>query len=281
MKPRLSSALLACLYAVTGSIAFGLRVCRWRRKVIDRFVLRCLPELDAARRRSISAGFYAYLGELVAEVLFERFFDRETLAQRVRVENPEALNGLLDSQRRVLILSAHHANWEWLVLRCSTAFNAPLTAVYTRLKNPWLERKVRGLRGKFGCAMVEAPAAVQYLIEQRGKVPLLAMLADQSPSVKNKQQLWLEFFGQQTSFFQGPGWISAKMGYVPFFAAMRRERRGHYVVRFDELVPHGQRMNPEEILQAYAQRLEQHVREHPESYFWAYNRWKREKPLYG
>ena len=180
----------------------------------------------------------------------------------------------------MLILSAHHCNWEWLVLRCSTAFNAPLIAVYTPPEESMARTQGTRAAGETSVRDGGSTGGVQYLIEQRGKVPLLAMLADQSPSAGNKQQLWLEFFGQQTSFFQGPGWISAKMGYAPFFAPMRRERRGYYVVRFDELVPPGQRMSPEEVLQAYAQRLEQHVREHPESYFWAYNRWKREKPLY-
>ena len=38
---------------------------------------------------------------------------------------------------------------------------------------------------------------------------------------------------------------------------------------------------PDQILTAYTQALERHVRQYPELYFWAYNRWKREKPLYG
>lgn len=41
------------------------------------------------------------------------------------------------------------------------------------------------------------------------------------------------------------------------------------------------RAEPDEILTAYTRALEQHVRQYPELYFWAYNRWKREKPLYG
>jgi KDO2-lipid IV(A) lauroyltransferase len=107
------------------------------------------------------------------------------------------------------------------------------------------------------------------------------MLADQSPAAGNKEQAWLEFFGQQTSFYRGPGWIGAKLGYTVFLAAMRREGRGRYAVRFTELAMPGARWEPEQLLQAYVRALESHVRAYPEQYFWAYNRWKREKPLYG
>jgi lauroyl/myristoyl acyltransferase len=62
---------------------------------------------------------------------------------------------------------------------------------------------------------------------------------------------------------------------------MHRERRGHYVVRFVELAPASARAEPEQILESYSESLERHVRRYPDQYFWAYNRWKREKPLYG
>jgi lauroyl/myristoyl acyltransferase len=129
--------------------------------------------------------------------------------------------------------------------------------------------------------MVPAKEIVQHLLQQRGQVRLLAMLADQSPARTNEQQLWLDFFGQSTAFHSGPGWIGSKMGFHVVLANMRPLSRGHYSVRFVELGPPGARLDPEQLLKRYAVELERHVREFPEHYFWAYNRWKCEKPLYG
>lgn len=280
MKRLFPAALLASLYAVMGLVAAGLRLACWRRALVRRHVARCLPSASAARRREVERAFYRYLGELAAEVAYEPFMDAQALAGHVRLENPEAIEDRLASRRKVLILSAHHANWEWLLMRCSTGFTAPLTAVHKRLRNDTLERCVRGLRERFGCTMVETKQLVPHLIERRGQIPLLAMLADQSPSVKNPQQVWIDFFGQSTAFYGGPGWIGAKFGYDAYFAAMHRERRGVYVVRLVELLPGEPRKEPEQILRAYVAALEDHVRASPEQYFWAYNRWKREKPLY-
>jgi KDO2-lipid IV(A) lauroyltransferase len=265
-----------------GFVAWLLRVFGWRRELVRRHLARCLPELGEPRRRGIETGFYSYLGQLAAEVLGQRFLGPAALADRVRFENPQLVRDCLQATSgRALILSSHHANWEWLLLRCSNEFNEPLTAAYKPTRRESVDGVLRRMRERFGCTMVKAGDLVPHLLAQRGKVRLLAMLADQSPSAKSEQQTWLEFFGQQTSFFRGPGWIGAKLGYSVYLAAMHRERRGHYVVRFIELSRAGTRLEPDQILTAYTQALERHVRQYPELYFWAYNRWKREKPLYG
>ena len=282
MKNLLQSALLGVLYAALGFVAWLLRVCGWRRELVRRHLARCLPELDESRRRDIEAGFYSHLGQLAAEVLAQRFLSPAAVADRVRFENPELVQDCLQATRgRALILSSHHANWEWLLLRCSSAFGVPLTAAYKPTRRESVDGVLRRARERFGGKMVKAKDLVPYLLEQRGQVRLLAMLADQSPSARAEQQTWLEFFGQSTSFFRGPGWIGAKLGYTVYLAAMHRERRGQYVVRFIELARAGTPLEPDQILVAYTQALERHVRQYPELYFWAYNRWKREKPLYG
>jgi KDO2-lipid IV(A) lauroyltransferase len=272
---------LSWLYAAMAAVTGAMRLAGWRRGLITRHLERCLPEAGAARRHRIAASFYDYLGELAAEFGHSSAMSREEIAERVQLDNPDAVADVLRAGRRVLILSSHHCNWEWLLLRCSMTFDAPLTAAYKRMRNARVDRAVRVLRERFGGTMVAAKELVPYLLEQRGQVRLLAMLADQSPAAGNKEQAWLEFFGQQTSFHRGPGWIGAKLGYTVFLAAMRREGRGRYAVRFIELAMPGARREPEQLLQAYVAALESHVRAYPGQYFWAYNRWKREKPLYG
>jgi Kdo2-lipid IVA lauroyltransferase/acyltransferase len=277
----LSFLPLSWLYVVMGIVAGTLRLIGWRRKLVAQHLERCLPDADLAQRRQITRDFYRYLGELSAEIGYATSISREALQERVRLENPEVVADALRAGQRLLILSAHHCNWEWLLLRCSVTFDAPLTATYKRMRNPRTDQAVRALREQFGGTMVPAKQLVPHLLRERGRVRLLAMLADQSPPAINEQQSWLQFFGQPTAFHSGPGWIGAKMGYAVVLATMRREGRGRYSVRFVELAAAGKRLDSAEILESYVHELESHVRAHPGQYFWAYNRWKREKPLYG
>ena len=78
-----------------------------------------------------------------------------------------------------------------------------------------------------------------------------------------------------------PGWIGARLGYQPVFIAMRPDGRGRYIARFEPLAAPGERLDPDALLRAYVAALERQVREHPAQYFWAYNRWKGPRRLYG
>ena len=76
---------------------------------------------------------------------------QQPLANRVRFENPELVRDCLQATPgRALILSSHHANWEWLLLRCSSEFNEPLTAAYKPTRRESVDGVLRA------CASVSA-----------------------------------------------------------------------------------------------------------------------------
>jgi KDO2-lipid IV(A) lauroyltransferase len=280
MLRLLSFLPLPVLYALFGVVARLFRAVGWRRELVDQGIARCLPAREPRDRKEVAQQFYVWLGQLAAEFVAGARMPEDALADRLGFENEALVRDALRDGRRVLLLAAHHCNWEWLLLRCSTAFGEPLVAAYKPASRETADRVLRDMRGRFRATMIPAPDLVQHLIRQRGAVRLLAMLADQSPSARSEQQIWLPFLGEETSFFQGPGWIAAKLGYVPVFIAMRREARGRYVARFVPLVAPGEKPGAEQILKSYVAALEQQVRQYPAQYFWAYNRWKRAKRLY-
>ena len=273
---RLISRLpLPLLYVLCGFLAWLLRVTRWRRDLVDDGLSRCLAEKSQAERSAIARDFYAGLGRLVAEFLHGRRMTEDELEHRLRFENDAVVHDALAQGRRVLIVAGHHCNWEWLLLTVSLRFRAPLTVPYKRLSREGADRWARETRSRFGATMVPAQELGPYLVARRRQVKLIAMLADQSPSRSNEGQTWLPFFGQDTSFFQGPGWIGERLRFEPVFIAMRPDGKGRYVARFVPLGAPGERMAAERILQAYVSALEQAIGAHPALYFWAYKRWKR------
>ena len=281
MLLRLISRLpLPLLYAFFGVVARCLRVAGWRRRLVDDGLARCLPERGVAERNDIAREFYASLGRLAAEILHANRIAPDRLEERLRFENDAAVREALAGGRRLLLLAAHHCNWEWLLLELSRRLGQPLVAPYKRVSVASADRWACDMRSRFGATMIQANDLVAHLIAQRGQVKLIAMLADQSPAARSDNQSWLPFFGQETAFFQGPGWISAKLGFDPVFIAMRPEGRGRYVARFVPLAAPGERLDPDQVLRAYVRELERQVHEYPASYFWAYNRWKRAKRLY-
>jgi KDO2-lipid IV(A) lauroyltransferase len=265
---------LPVLYGLCGALAWILRVVRWRRPLVDDALRRCLPGKTAAERSRIARDFYAGVGELVAEILRGGRLSTEELERRLRFENDAVVRDALAQGRRVLLVAGHHCNWEWLLLEVSRRFGVPLTAPYKRISLASADRWARATRSRFGATMVPSRDIGAYLVANRRRVRLLAMLADQSPSRSSEDQVWLPFFGQDTAFFQGPGWIGERLRFEPVFIAMRPEGKGRYVARFVPLGAPGERMDANQVLRAYVGALEEAIGAHPARYFWAYNRWK-------
>jgi Kdo2-lipid IVA lauroyltransferase/acyltransferase len=276
----LSILPLTVLYAVFGAAASFARLVGWRRGYVRSGLARCLPGATEAERARVADEFYGYLGELVAEAVHGVRIAPEDLVDRLRFEDAEVVEAMLRDGKRVLLLAAHQCNWEWLLLRCSTAFGVPLVAAFKPASRARADVELTAMRSRFGATMVAARQVVNHLIAKRGAVPLLALVADQSPAPGNEQQQWITFFGTETAFFAGPGWVSARLGYQPVYIDMRRESRGRYVARFVPLLEPGERADPQRTTEAYVRAVEASVRERPAQYFWAYNRWKRSRPVY-
>jgi KDO2-lipid IV(A) lauroyltransferase len=275
MLLRLISRLpLPVLYALFGLIAWILRVVRWRRDLVDDGLGRCLPDKIPAERADIAHEFYIGVGRLAAEVMHGSRMSADELDQRLRFENDAVVHDALAQGRRVLLVAGHHYNWEWLLLAVSRRFAEPLVVPYKRISVASADSWARATRSQFGATMVPAKDIGSYLVARRRQVKLIAMLADQSPARTNESQVWLPFFGHDTAFFQGPGWIGERLRFEPVFIAMRPDGKGRYVARFVPLGAPGGRMEAEQILRAYIAALEQAIRAHPAGYFWAYNRWK-------
>lgn len=275
MLRALSLLPLSVLYAVRAVVTWFLQILRWRQDIVIGARGRCLPELAPSERLSIMRCFDGYLNELAAEVLHAGRISHADLEQRMRIENPEVVLRPLQDGRRVMLLAAHHDKWEWLLQRRSTAFDAPLMAVYKPASWSHADRSLRDMHSHIGAEMIPAKTLVRTLLGRRGRTSLLTLLADQSPSARSTQQVWLQYFGQDIAFFPGPGLIGAKMRYLPIFIAMRRESRGHYAARLLPLVSSGERAEPAQILFAYVKALEAPLRENLEYQLWAYNRGKR------
>jgi KDO2-lipid IV(A) lauroyltransferase len=282
MLSRLLTLLpLPFLYALCGGLVWLLRIAGWRRPLVMDGLALCLPGSGPAELRRRAREFYAWFGRLVAEFVYEARMSTAEFEERLRFEDDSVVRDALAQGRRVLLVAGHHCNWEWLHLECSRRFGEQVVAPYKPISREGPDRWVLGMRRRFGAIMVPATEIGPYLVARRRQVRLIAMLADQSPSADSEKQVWLPFFGRETSFFQGPGWIGEKLRFEPVFVAMRPAGRGHYVARFVPLSVPGERLDAVEILRRYAGALEEQIRRHPANYFWAYNRWKRPRRPHG
>jgi KDO2-lipid IV(A) lauroyltransferase len=180
----------------------------------------------------------------------------------------------------VLLVAAHQANWEWLLLALSTQLGVPVDAAYKPLVDNWAEIEMRKLRSRFGARLIPAQELLGDIIKQRHAPRAIAMVADQEPVTSERKQ-WIRFLNRDTAFFLGPEEITRATKYASFFSRLKRTARGHYEVEFVPLAQAGETLAPGEFTARYAALVEAQIREAPADWPWSHKRWKLKKPLYG
>ncbi|MBP2674672.1 MAG: htrB [Deltaproteobacteria bacterium] len=231
------------------------------------------PELDR-----ITRGCYAEYGRILAEILHSDRLLREK-------EDRFDLRGLpiLEEARRngtgLLILTGHLGNFIVLAhLLGSMGFR--MTGVAKRIANPYLNREVEAVYGRYGSTIIEVRGARN---DPQGGIRLYRSLKQGNTVVAMVDQdagpegYISTFFGLPTSLPSGPVRLAFRSGAkVTTGFATREDGR----IRM-EVQPHidcSRADSPDAaeriVLDEYSRRMEAVVRRVPEQYFWFHKKWK-------
>ncbi len=256
------------------------KVIPYRRHVVVANLTASFPEWNERQRELVIRDYYRGFGDMLVEVMRSLRLTREELEQRVVLRNAQLIREEIGKGRPVLLVAAHQANWEWMLLGLSTQLGIPVDAAYKPLVDNWAEIEMRKLRGRFGARLIPAQELLGDIIKQRNAPRVIAMVADQEPVTSERKQ-WVRFLNRDTAFFLGPEEITRATRYASYFLRLRRTSRGHYEVEFVPLAAAGEQLPPGEFTTRYARLVEAQIRESPADWPWSHKRWKLKKPLYG
>lgn len=272
---------LSLWYPVASFLAWmAWKVIPYRRHVVLANLTASFPDWTDEQRERVIRDYYRGFGDMLVEVMRSLRLTPGDLERRVVLRNPELVRDEIAKGRPVLLVAAHQANWEWMLLGLSTQLGFPVDAAYKPLVDNWAEIEMRKLRGRFGARLIPAQELLGDIIKQRHAPRAIAMVADQEPVTSERKQ-WLRFLNRDTAFFLGPEEITRATRYASFFLRLKRTSRGHYEVEFVPLACAGEQLPAGEFTARYARLVEAQIREAPADWPWSHKRWKLKKPLYG
>jgi KDO2-lipid IV(A) lauroyltransferase len=272
---------LGVLYAFGGVVhLLAFRVAKLRVAMVDGNLAKAFPDRTPQERAQLAARYRRNITDVAMEVLKGFAISPRELRDRVRLDGLEPVRARLDAGQPVMLVAAHHCNWEWMLLALSLDLGHPLHAIYKPMKNGTAERAFHWLRTRFGGRLTPAKQIVPEILRRKDEVRAIAMLGDQVPTT-SPSKFWTKFLTQDTAFYMGGEEIARAAGYPVYAIEMERVARGRYVARVVPLASAGDGLEvPKEVTRRYAQRLEAHIRAHPADWLWSHNRWKLKKPLY-
>lgn len=256
---RLGEALGGLLY----------HLAKARRRVGLTNLQLCFPALTAAERRDLIHAHFRALGRATLQETVSWWGHRDEVERLTRFEGLEYLQPHLG--RPLIWLAPHFVGLNIGGVRVTAEF-APIVSLYSRIKNPLIDRLMLKARTRFGeSEMYARHDGIKPVIRAIRKGRPFYYLPDMD--FGRKDAAFVPFFGVPAATVTALPRLARATGAVVVPCVTRQEGDG-YVTRFypawsdfpsDDVVADTRRMN------AF---IEDRVREQPAQYFWLHKRFK-------
>ena len=261
-------------------------IARYRRRIVRQNLLSAFPEKTDKERRLIEIRFYRWLCDYFFETVKLTSMSKRTMKKRMRFENNELIQRLLDEGKSIVLMLGHYGNWEWISSIPLHIHKEPNEwgryQIYHPIENAVLNKLFLRIRGRMGVQSVPMNETLRVLMhtKQEGKPSMTGFIADQAPRWLDIR-LWAPFLNHpETPFFIGPERIAKKLDFTMVYLDVRCERRGYYIATYRLMTEHPKDYKDYELTEWYARLLDETIQRKPEYWLWTHNRWKRTKQLY-
>ena len=200
---------------------------------------------------------------------------REDLLKFVSFKNIDVINNHISNNERVVVLTSHQCNWEWLAISAEINLISNLHFIYKKLSNSTFDEIMYKSRSRFGSILLESKDAISKLKSEINNIEVLGVVADQSPNNKNRIE-WAKMLNQDTAFFDSINYIPKLTNSIVYYASMARESRGRYIVNFIK-ISNPKSSDKKSIIKEYAKQLEYQIIQNPGDWLWSHKRWKLTK----
>lgn len=267
----------AALYALSDFLFLVLyRIGGYRKKVVRTNLKNSFPNKSEQERRIIEAKFYHHLFDLILEGIRNFSISKAELIRRCPVTNPEFFEHYVANNKSVIIVAGHYNNWEMAAMACAPQISHHSIAIYSPLKDPFMDQKAKASRSKYGLEMISKKIVKKIFEKYRGQLTATMFASDQSPSSAANAH-WMTFLNQDTAVLWGTERYAIEYDYPVIYGHITKLRRGYYNMTFTTLEDNPTKTATGEITEKHTRMLEQHILEAPEYWLWTHKRWKRKR----
>lgn len=250
---------------------------RKRRPIAEENMRRCLPELSPEERAAILRENYAHYGALALEILhlFSPFPShyRSYVRKNARLHGLEHWKAAQARGRGVLFISAHLANWEFMVVEAAQRGVVPLTMATRHLKPEWLNRKIVGTREACGVRSAYGSRIMGIIVKALKNGESVGFVLDQYES--SQAAVPARFLTATVATLGIVGVLALR--FKPAVIPVRQERGPDgmiHVTLEPEIDYSSLPQTPEALTQEFVSRVEGWIRQRPQEWLWVHRRFK-------
>jgi KDO2-lipid IV(A) lauroyltransferase len=241
-----------------------------RRKVVEKNLRACFPDLDDQAISHLLKQNYRETGMMVSQTL-RTFLNRSPQPfEDLKIEGRHHLQNCLDQGQGVLLVSGHFTALD--VGGRAICEQFPIAGVYRPHKNAVQEYIVKKSRLHYAQKMFsrdELKGIIRYL--KKGGVVWYAPDQD----YRRGQSIFSNFFGIPASTITATHQLAKISGcQVIFYAVKRIDQAPYYELSLSEPLANFPSKDPQQDTDRINQGIEQMVKAAPEQYLWVHKRFK-------
>tara|TARA_B110000046_G_scaffold28052_1_gene28775 strand:- start:72604 stop:73485 length:882 start_codon:yes stop_codon:yes gene_type:complete len=253
------------------------RIIGYRTKVVRQNLSNSFPDKYKKDILVIEAKFYSHLCDLVVESIKAFSISLEDAKTRMKNRNIEVVNKYFEQGRQVVLVGGHYGNWELFAITIGETTDHKTLALYTPLKNEFINEKITKSRSKYGLGMLSITKIKSKLNDINSDLYAIIFGADQSPR-KSQRAYWMNFLNQETGIQFGTEKFAKEFNAVVIFTNIYKVKRGYYELQYDVITEQPEKEAIGFISKTHTQMLENVIQQQPEYWLWSHKRWKHKKP---
>ena len=265
---------LPALRAFAGGLGHLLYwVAKPRRKVVDRNLAVCFPELSQAERERIARQTFVYVAQSWLDRSWLWHAPQAVTSARLKVKGaPADLEELATGQRAVILFAPHFYGMDAAATALTMRMPRPSMTIYTTQRDPMINEWARVGRTRYGnVTALERTDGVKPVLQRLRSGQVLYLLPDMD--FGPGQSIFVPFFGVPAAT-------------VPSLSRFAQLGRALVMPVISRLTPEGYEIEllpawdgfPTGDIEADTTRmnaeLERYIRTMPSQYYWVHRRFK-------
>ncbi len=246
----------------------------YRKKVVLDNLKLAFPNKTEKELLLIRKKFFKHFVDIFMEMIKSFTISAKEINRRYTFTNTALLDELYNSGKSAILVGAHYANWEW-IMSLNSFVKYKGVAAYTKVNNPYFNRKILKTRERFGVILKQTPKILNLVKEnqKKGILTMYGLLSDQSPHIA-KTHYWSKFFGVKVPIHTGAEMLAKRYDLNLVFMKTRKIKRGFYETSFSVITTTPTKFPDYELTDIFLRKVEEQVYEQPEYYFWTHKRFK-------
>lgn len=248
------------------------RALGYRKKVVRENLEYSFPDKTAEERLEIEREFYKHLFDIMVETMKCETMTLNDLKTRMKPENIEVLDDLIQRGQSAMIITGHYNNWEWSGRKVIVDSSGKAIIAYKKVTNPHVEEMMLKSRLRFGGHIVSMMQFIRYVLKRRHETLFPVLIADQTPH-KDKIEYTTNFLNQDTAVYLGGENLAKSLKLPVYFMSVSKVKRGYYTYKLD-LITEDYNAPKYEITNKHLALLEKQIVDKPAYWLWSHRRWK-------